>query len=834
MSDEVFLWAKAYVDAGLSVIPIAADGTKRPKASVLPLSDEQKATWQPFTTRLAADEELRQWFNNGDAGIAIIGGTVSGNLERIDFDCPGIYDEWRELCESCGFADLEASLTLVRTPRDPNCYHVYYRCEVPIENNQPLARRQIEEDGKTSIKTIVETRGEAGYTIAPGSPAACHETGREYEIVRGDLCALPIITAEQRECLLELARSFNEYIPDTSTKGRTDTPGSADRPGDDYNNRGDWRRLITDLGWTHVSTRGDTEYYCRPGKKQGISASWNHRGGGIFYPFSSNAFPFEPMTSYTPFGIYALIEHQGDYAAAARALGAQGYGQQRPAPSTDPEPYDDDAPPPTDTDAPDSFDAGTPPDTTGDPHVTRPLSDLGNSERLIDLYGRDIQYVVDWKKWIIWDGVRWKVDNDFSIHRLALKAVRTIYQEAAKSETPKKYAMWALASESQARLSAMVQLAQYQCPKQSSELDADPHLLCCLNGVVDLQRGGLLTPMRENFITKQVAITYDATATAPIWEKFMESVQPDVDARLYLQSAAGYSLTGDVSEQCLFFLYGEGKNGKTTFIETLSILVGEYFTKTGSDSLMVKRFGGGGGHEVAALKAARLVTVSEISDGQQLDEGLVKDMTGGDTMTARHLYGDPFNFKAGFKLWLYGNVKPKIKGKDEGIWRRVRLVPFTIVIPPAQRDPHLAEKFKGELAGILNWAIEGCMIWQLSGLKEPDCILAATDEYRAEQDTLASFIGEHCTLGKDRTCKVSKKILWAVYQKYVVESGEPGYEHKPTFFKEIMRIPGVKSARGTDNVSEFRGISVTADPNTDPEPTDGEFSEMFPEESGQI
>jgi len=805
--NEVYAAAKAYIDAGLSVIPIALDGTKQPKSSVLPLqneslprSDKNRPTWKPFAERLATDDELHKWFDSGQAAIAIVGGSVSGNLERIDFDQPGIYDEWLALCIACQCSELVDDLVGVRTPRDPSCYHLYYRCDEPVQTSQKLAlvADGVNEAGKPNIKGAIETRGEAGYTVAPGSPLSVHETGVPYEVVFGDLLAIPTITAYQRECLLELGRSFNEVAPEIKPPAAAKAATATGKPGADYIARGPWRELLETAGWKMVSSRGDEECWRRPGKTEGLSATYNHLGTGMFKVFTSSAYPFEMGGNYSAFGIYTMLEHDGDYTAAARALAKLGYGEQR---QRDPAAV---------SNTPEGDDAPIPDAAPSDPDVRRALSDMGNSERLIDSYGTEIRYVVDWKRWIIWDGVRWATDSDLRINRYAREVVRKIYAEAsaAPEDMRKAVAKWALASESERAVAAMVHMAQCTVAITSEALDSDPNLLCCLNGVVDLQKGELLKPIRENLITKQVPVRYDAEAPWPIWDAFLARTQPEDDMRAYLQAAVGYSLTGDVSEQCLFFLYGEGKNGKTTFIETISLLVGEYFTKTGSDSLMIKRYGGNTGHEVAALKSARLVTVSEISDGQQLDEGLVKDMTGGDTMTARHLYGDPFNFKAGFKLWLYGNVKPKIKGKEEGIWRRIKMIPFNVCIPPDQRDAHLADKLKGELSGILNWAIAGCLDWRANGLPEPQQMLDAVNKYRSEQDALAGFIADTCIIDRSPSSRVTKKALWEAYQQYIATSGEPGYESNRAFFKEIDRIPGAVGGRGTGHVAIWTGIRL--------------------------
>lgn len=319
----VYYTAKDYVDAGLSVIPIAADGSKQPDAARL-TNATGSPKWEPFKTQLPTDANLKVWFSTGMAGIAIIGGAISGNLERIDFDHPGAYSEWYALCEECEMGKLVSSLPLVRTPRADDCYHLYYRCEEPIEKNIVLAKVRLD-DGK--CKTIIETRGEAGYTLAPGSPAACHPTKREYALVRGDLTAIPVITKLQRDMLLELARSFNEEVRDSKPlrPAETATPDGV-RPGDDYNNRGDFRSVLEKHGWSSWNTNG-TEYWTRPGKDWGVSATFDYKGNNCFYVFSSNADPFEADNSYSPFAVYAILEHGGDYGEAAKALREQSYGE---------------------------------------------------------------------------------------------------------------------------------------------------------------------------------------------------------------------------------------------------------------------------------------------------------------------------------------------------------------------------------------------------------------------------------------------------------------------------------------------------------------------------
>jgi putative DNA primase/helicase len=242
-------------------------------------------------------------------------------------------------------------------------------------------------------------------------------------------------------------------------------------------------------------------------------------------------------------------------------------------------------------------------------------------------------------------------------------------------------------------------------------------------------------------------VAYHPEAECPTWDAFLWRImggrQNIID---FLRRAVGYSLTGMVTEQCLFFLHGTGANGKSTFIEALATMFGDYFQKAPTEMIMTK-YGQGVPNDVARLPGTRFVVAAEIEEGRQLAESLIKDLTGGDTVTARFLHREFFEFKSTHKLWMYGNHKPIVKGTDDGIWRRMRLIPFNVTIPEEERDANLPEALKTELDGILAWAVRGCLEWQHDGLGVPDEVKNATKKYRAEMDSLAEFIVDCCVEG---------------------------------------------------------------------------------------
>jgi putative DNA primase/helicase len=302
------------------------------------------------------------------------------------------------------------------------------------------------------------------------------------------------------------------------------------------------------------------------------------------------------------------------------------------------------------------------------------------------------------------------------------------------------------------------------------ELDADPMLLNTKSGTIDLRTGELREHRREDLITKLAPVEYDPGAEAPAWGAFLERVLPDEELRGFVRRAAGYSASGDTSEQCLFINHGVGANGKSTFHEAAAAALGDYAMRAPTDMLLARR-SGAVPNDVARLKGARFVTAAETEDGRRLAESLVKDLTGQDTITARFMRAEFFDFKPTHKLHLSTNHKPEIRGTDAAIWRRIRLVPWTVTIPPAEQDKKLSEKLRGELAGVLAWIVRGCVEWRHEGLKAPDAVRKATGAYRSEMDVIGAFIEDCCVLRPDASALATP--LYVAYKEWCEESGEP-------------------------------------------------------------
>lgn len=400
--------------------------------------------------------------------------------------------------------------------------------------------------------------------------------------------------------------------------------------------------------------------------------------------------------------------------------------------------------------------------------------------------------------------------------------VRSLYAVAGRIENDdrrKALAEWARKSEAQARILATLSLAESEegIPLLPEAFDRDPWLLNVANGTFDLRTFELRSHRREDLLSKLTPVEYDPAAKAPLWEAFLERILPDPELRSFVQRAAGYSLTGSTREQVLFLLYGTGANGKSVFLEILRALHGKGYAQQADFSTFLVKKNEGIPNDRAKLAGARFVSAIETDEGRRFAEALVKQMTGGDTLTARFLHHEFFDFQPEFKLWLAANHKPVIRGTDHAIWRRIRLIPFTVTIPDPEQDKDLPEKLRKELPGILAWAVEGCRSWQTFGLGTPEAVRSATDEYRTEMDLVGRFLDE-CTLRGPR-CEVRATPLYEAFKRWCSETGEK--EISQTALGKRLAERGLERTKDSQNRVVWRGIGL-------PVPEGSEGSEGLP------
>jgi P4 family phage/plasmid primase-like protien len=426
-------------------------------------------------------------------------------------------------------------------------------------------------------------------------------------------------------------------------------------------------------------------------------------------------------------------------------------------------------------------------------------TDLGNAERFISQHGENVRYCYPWAKWLVWTGSRWALDDSGMVHRLVKETVKSIYIEAAEApdEDRKRLARHAAKSESANAIKAMLELARSEVPVSPEDLDAHPHLLNVQNGTVDLRAGELREPRREDLLTKIAAADYRPDTPAPTFEAFMERVQPSASVRTFIQRAAGYSATGDTSEQCIVINHGAGANGKSTYHEAVTAALGDYATRAPTDMLMARRFNGVP-NDVARLKGARFVAAAETEEGRRLDETRIKDLTGQDTVSARYMRGEWFDFTPTHKLHLSTNHKPEIRGTDHAIWRRIRLVPWNVTVPPEEQDKKLPEKLRAELGGVLAWIVAGALEWHREGLRAPEEVRKATGEYRATMDLLAAFLREETAAKEGESTTAT--ALYDAYKEWCVETGErPETQRR---FGERLKERGYEKQRITSGADK--------------------------------
>jgi putative DNA primase/helicase len=446
-----------------------------------------------------------------------------------------------------------------------------------------------------------------------------------------------------------------------------------------------------------------------------------------------------------------------------------------------------------------------------------PRSDAGNAEMFAVLYGEKVRFDHKQQQWLIWQKTRsrWVADKQNKIRVLAKQAARRRAKKAlgiASEDERKREVLWAFQSEARYRIDAALELAKSETPitDDGEGWDADPWLVGVANGILDLRSGNLRAATHQDRITRFSPVAFDSTATCPRFQQFLNEIfGNDLELILYVQKAVGYSLTGSTREQCLFASYGQGSNGKSTFLEIILYLAGDYGLDLPFSVLEAKRYGSTPGEGVN-LPGARFAKVVEVREGRRLDEARVKSWTGSDTITVRPLYHNSFSFQPTHKLWLAFNHKPLIEDDSISMWRRIRLIPFLQTFESAVADKGLLEKLKSEAPGILNWTIEGCLAWQKEALNTPQAVEQATSEYEAESDPLAPFFDDRCDM--NITFQVAKKELWNVYQDWCRDNRERSVSRK--VFADKMKSRGFGEG-STGSVRYWTGLRLRPADATD-------------------
>lgn len=747
--------------AGLSVVPVAADGTKRPRGA-----------WKQYTTDAATVEQVRAWFDSDvEQGVGIITGFGDVEMLEVEGKAMTMMGDVVELLDGTGLRPLYDRLVAGWSEQSPSGgLHLFYRlAEGNVPGNTKVAQQPT--DGPTGRDTLAETRGTGGFVVLAPSGGKVHATGRAYLRLVGGPATIPTITREERDQLHAVMHAALDTMPDEtpSPAGPVDAKWSTSyaaaagdvTPGDDFERRTEWDEIL--IGWTHVFSRGATKYWRRPGKDDGISATTGHAGDrDRLYVFTSST-DFEPETPYTKFGAHALLHHRGDHAAAAKALVEGGYGYRAPrelAPST------------RTTSTGTQLAAITTAQTAPAAVIGSDKADLtddGNARLLVAEYAATLRYVPDAGKWVTWEGTRWQWHPDDGP---AIQAARDVIRRIPTDNSD--LASHRLKSMTARRIADTTRLARATPAMRlaASQFDRHPWQLNTPGGVVDLRTGAIATPTPALFHSKQTAVTPDARMRTPLWDLFLKTTfQSNVALERYVQRLAGLTFIGEVLEHVLPFLHGPGGNGKTVFAEVLSTIAGDYATEAPQGFLVAGR----DKHEteLANLQGRRMVVGSEVNENTRFDEAKVKLLSGGDKITARFMRQDFFTFVPSHTFWLLGNSQPKVETGGESFWRRLRLIPFTHTVPEADRIENLQTRLvEEEGPGILHWIVQGAVDYAAEGLDTPADVLAATDTYRAEEDHLGRFIEDRCRVGGGDIVRVEMAELRRAYDVWCKEQHE--------------------------------------------------------------
>jgi putative DNA primase/helicase len=715
------------------------------------------ASWRPYQEQPADIAEVKAWASLRPDAWAIVTGAVSGVIV-LDFDAP-------DGCETMERLGLRPH---VKTPNGG--YHVYL--EYPGWRVKTLNCKADHALGRDF--SGLDIKGDGGYVLFAGR----NQTG-EYVLVREDLRPDPLTV---------LSDSVRERLGLLHPPDHTEAPAPPVTAvlAPTHPTRVEELRLV-DRALQHSVVDG------RNGAGFWLACQLRDNGYSMSEAYSVMMAAYRPRVGglnmkgqpepYTQSEVWATIQQA--YSQPAREPWAVTRRPQQQLPSL-PAP------------------AGVPAvDGAMDIDLANlaEITDTRTSQALTRAFHGEFRYCYPFKEFLTWDGRRYTIDRMGEIHRMASMMVERLI-EVANSLTGADRAAFLKAVhklENRDRHNAMIEMAKAVegVAVLPDQLDAHPMLLTVENGVIDLKTGELLPHDQSLLMTKLAPATYDQNAEAPLFMNFLRRIfNDDQNLIRYVQKVMGYTLTGDVSEKVFFILHGAGDNGKSVFLELLMALLGDYARTIPAEVLMFdpRRNPNAPSPEIAKLRGARGVSASEAEAEQFLAEAMVKRMTGRDTITARNCYTESFEYIPQFKLFLATNHLPKLKGQGEAIWGRVRILPFSVSIPKAEQDKHLLDRLLAERAGILRWAVEGCLGWQQEGLDEPAAVRAAGGTYRRQMDTASEFIEQICVA--DPAKRVKKAALYESYKLWTQNNGKHAVGNGE--FRAVVERAGYESKHFND------------------------------------
>lgn len=788
--------ALAWIDAGLSVVPIKPDGTKGPSVP-----------WREYQDRRMTPDEVDLHFVSG-VGIAVLCGEISGGLEVLDFDLPKsgtwkgqcFFDDWVEAL-NIDLYDLVRQMPKVRTPGGG--VHLYYRCS-DLDGNRKLAV-VVERDVIPPKQTIIETRAEGGYVLAPGCPPQCHPSGKTYEVESGSLESVPTITPKQRQALFSIARSFDQSGLSEKEARRADRAaqpkrdvidrGDGLKPGDDFNQRGSWSELLEPLGWTLGYTRGDgAQMWRRPGKTdRGVSATVRELDGiELFHAFTSNCDPFPQEESINKFQAYALIFHDGEFSAAAKELGKQGYGDppktrrewnpldgdpasvvrgddvpwslagendrvrdvppesliaDHSAVEFDGEDDEDFEPPWDDSELPlevtptarvrilESAPDDSGPRPSGAPgrigvEVTRGDEDIAHSDE--ERAGRDIAA---------------RLIREYHVRRDDAKCIyiyqNNVWQETSREFLEKLAMQYDTFSHMEMKiLREGVNLAVTRRHVQRMYWNqiGDTEV-AVQNGVLDFMTGKIRPHDPEDYIDRLIDCEYDPRSQASLWRQCLDQWLPGMyEEQDALQQFFGYILMNHALYKKALLLYGKRDTGKSMVCNVAKALAGgERFTCSITPDEMDDP------RKLAPIKGKAINIVPDLAKDTVFSDGGFKRLVStGDMVKLDQKFKAAESYVPTAKHIFATNNLPVIKDVTDAVFERLLFLTFDVRIPRSKQDRSLERKLKAELSGILNWAVEGARKLHINEGHWPRVASseAMIRSYKEDQNALIFYINE--------------------------------------------------------------------------------------------
>lgn len=758
MSTPISTYAHAYVDRwGLAVLPLP------------PYSKKAATDDWPNQAITDADKARDYWTSHPNANLGVV--LAPSRLCSLDVDNG---DETRMVLEAIGL-DLDELIRTHPTIRgkDGGC-----RIEFRVPDGAKLSTHRLrwpDRDNPATKHVVLELRAGDVQDVFP--PSMHPDTRRPYVwITKPSDCGneFPVLPA----VLLDLWQSWDSFketairlcpwAPIEERKTLPTVTPMGPQPGGsviaEWNRTHDLHTELERYGYKRVKDR-----YLSPHSKSGDPGVWLQSDGKCWITHGS-----DPLCSddtgrpVNPFDLFLEYDHHGDMTAAVRAaakeLGMDKQSRTNPRPALAV--------------------------VNADGSVTKPAPEPDADACIISEHQLamafsaahpDLRYVAAWGRWYEWDGVAWREDRTLKSYNYARDVC---VRESADASLPPAQVKKIRSAQTRAAVENLAR-SDRRHAATSDQWDADPWLLNTPAGIIVLRTGTVRPARPEDHQTKCTNTAMDGSG-CPTWLRFLATATNNDQSLIdFMQRMAGYSLTGDVREHALFFVYGTGGNGKGTFLNTLAWILGDY-AKVASMETFTESKNDRHPQELASLLGRRLVSAQETEEGKRWAESRIKTLTGGDPITARFMRQDEFTFMPQFKLIIAGNHKPGLRNVDEAIKRRLHLIPFTVTVPPEERDPGLMDKLRQEAPGILRWCVDGCLAWQKLGLAAPDVVKVATDEYLSSNDVFQQWVDECCKTANGFSATPS--ALHKSYKAWAEDRGE--YVMAQTKFSQLLESRG--------------------------------------------